>query len=104
LVQVQVTVRFSGLLRSLAGTRSLTLSLDDGATLQDLLRCLHDTLPAPFIEQVLTSLEIDGGPLALLLLNRKHLQGQERLDHTLQDGDVVAFVTPMAGGHGTSTP
>jgi molybdopterin converting factor small subunit len=95
---MQVTVRFAGLLRALAGTQSVSLALDDGATLRDLLRILRETLPPPFVEQVVAPLETGEGPLTLLLLNRKHLHEKDKLDRPLEDGDVLAFVTPMAGG------
>ncbi len=97
-MEMQVTVRFSGPLRALAGRRNLVLSLDDGATLRDLFAALHDAVPPPFVEQVLAPLKAGGPPLALLLLNRTHLRASTELDHPLTDGDVIAFVPPMAGG------
>lgn len=97
-MHIQVTVRFTGLLRSMAGAHSLNLSLEQGATLRHLLHTLRDTLPPLFVAQVVAPLETDEAPLALLLLNRKHVQVQDRLDLPLHDGDVVAFVMPMAGG------
>jgi len=95
---MQITVRFSGPLRALAGHQSLTLSLGERATLRDLLRALCDALPTPFIEQVVTPLEAGTGPLTLVLVNRARLREQTDLERPLADGDVVAFVPPMAGG------
>jgi molybdopterin converting factor small subunit len=95
---MNVTVRFSGPLRALAGRQSLALSLDDGSTLRDLFFALRDAVPSSFAERVLAPLEASGPPLALLLLNRAHLRASIELDRPLVDGDVVAFVTPMAGG------
>ena len=95
---MQITVRFSGPLRALAGQQSLTMSLTDSATLRDLLHVLRGVLPAPFVEQVLTPLETGTGPLALMLVNRAHPQGPTDLDRTLSESDVVVFVPPMAGG------
>jgi molybdopterin converting factor small subunit len=95
---MEVTIRFSGPLRTLAGHASMTLSPADGATLHDLLHMLRETLPAPFVEQVLTPLEVNDGPLALILVNRKHPRDRADLERPLADGDVVAFVPPMAGG------
>jgi molybdopterin converting factor small subunit len=95
---MQITVRFSGPLRALAGQQSLTLSLTDRATLRDLLHVLRGLLPAPFVEQVLPPLEAGTGPLALMLVNRAHPHGPTDLDRSLFEGDVVVFVPPMAGG------
>lgn len=97
---MNVTVRFSGPLRALAGHQSVALSLDEGATVRDLLRTLREVLPPPFVEQVVTPLEGDSGPLALVLLlvNRTHLREPSGLEQPLAEGDVVAFVPPMAGG------
>jgi len=95
---MNVTVRFSGPLQTLAGCPMLTLSLDSGATLRDLLSMLRDVLPVPFVEQVVEPLEAGNGPLTLVLINRVHLRGPGGLERPLAEGDVVAFVPPMAGG------
>jgi molybdopterin converting factor small subunit len=95
---MEVTVRFAGPLRILAGHQSITLSLPEEATLLDLLQTLHDVLPAPFIEQVVAPLETSDRPLALILINRAHPRDRAALERPLADGDVVAFVPPMAGG------
>ena len=95
---MQVAIRFTGPLRTLAGHYTLSLSLDNGATLRDLFAALRDAVPPPFIEQVLAPLEAGDPPLTLLLLNRTHLRYLSELDRPLTDGDVIAFVPPMAGG------
>ena len=95
---MNITVRFTGPLRALAGCYTLSLSLDDGATLRNLFSALRDAVPLPFVEQVLAPLEADNPPLALLLLNRVHLRYPAELDRPLTNGDVIAFVPPMAGG------
>jgi molybdopterin converting factor small subunit len=95
---MQITVRFSGPLRALAGQQRLTLSLGEGDTLVDLLGELRKVLPMPFAEQILTSLGTGKGPIPLVLINGVHPRGPNDLDRPLADGDVVAFVPPMAGG------
>ena len=95
---MEITVRFAGPLRVLAGCQEMTLPLADGATLRDLLHTLHKVLTAPFIEQVLDPLEASAGPLPLILINRMHPRDRAALERPLADGDVVAFVPPMAGG------
>jgi molybdopterin converting factor small subunit len=95
---MQITVRFSGPLRALADQQRLTLSLDEGDTLVDLLGELHKILPTPFVDQILTPLGTSEGPIPLVLINGVHPRGPDDLDHPLAEGDVVAFVPPMAGG------
>ncbi|MFC2030062.1 MoaD/ThiS family protein [Chloroflexota bacterium] len=97
---MEITFRFTGALRTSAGISSLTLSLEDGATLRDALFALCDRVPASFLEQVVKPvIEIKGDPpLALLLVNRTHLSGAAELDRPVADGDIVAFVMPMEGG------
>jgi len=95
---MEIAVRFTGALRSLAGQSRVDLSLDTGATVRDALLALGETLPEAFTEQVLRPLTGGDPPLALLLVNRTHLAGPEGLNSTLGDGDVISFVTPMEGG------
>ena len=95
---MEIAVRFTGVLRSLAGQSSLDVSLGTGATVRDALLALGDTLPPAFTEQVLGPLTEGDPPLALILVNRTHLPGPEGLASALADGDVIAFVTPMEGG------
>jgi molybdopterin converting factor small subunit len=95
---MNVTVRFSGPFRALAGRHTLSLALEEGATLRDLLTALRDVVSPPFVEQVLSPLETNAPPLVLLLLNRVHVWDQDQLECPLAEGDVVAFAPPMAGG------
>lgn len=96
-MSAEVTVRFTGELRTLSGQSSLNLAIEEGATLDDLLRALQDVVSLPFTEQVLEPL-VQGEPVrGLLLLNRTLYSGAE-LDRPVFDGDVIAFVMPMEGG------
>lgn len=97
---MEITFRFTGALRTSAGLSSLNLSLDDGATLRDALLTLRDEVSRSFAEQVVDPfVEVRADPpLALLLVNRVHLSGVAELDRPIADGDIVAFVMPMAGG------
>ena len=95
---MDVAIRFTGPLRTLAGHHTLSLSLNDGATLRDLFSALGDAVSPSFAEQVLAPLETGDAPLALLLLNRAHLRASTELDRPLADGDIIALVPPMAGG------
>jgi molybdopterin converting factor small subunit len=95
---MEITIRFTGLLRNLAGRASTQVVLDQGSTLRAALVTLREEVPARFAEQVIEPLLAGGPPLALLLHNRAHLSGTDCLERSLAEGDVIAFVMPMAGG------
>ncbi len=97
---MQVTVRFFGIFKSLAGQPELKLDLEEGITLRQALRVIGKRLAPEFADQVLAPLE--KGPVAslqaLILLNQVHLNDAAEFDRPLRDGDVVAWVPPMEGG------
>jgi molybdopterin converting factor small subunit len=95
---VEVEVRLTGQLRSLAGHGSIVLALPLGSTLRDTLAALEGVVPPSFMEQVVEPLASGASSLPILLLNRAHVSGAGALDRTVSQGDVVAFVTPMNGG------
>jgi molybdopterin converting factor small subunit len=95
---MDVTVRFTGLLRSQAGCGSLELSLEEGATLGDALIALRSEVPTAFAEQVLLPVSRGEPSAAFLLLNRALVPTAGALERSLVGGDVVAFVTPADGG------
>ncbi len=97
---MEIAFRFTGALRTSAGLSSLNLSFDEGATLGDALLALRNEVSGAFAEQVedpFVEVRADP-PLALVLVNRVHLSGVAELDRSIADGDIVAFVMPMAGG------
>jgi len=96
-MSVEITVRFTGQLRALAGCSSLSLAVEEGTTLGKVLFALRDVVSPSFREQVIEPLTRGQPSRALLLLNRAFCAGPE-LDRPLAGGDIVAFVTPMAGG------
>ena len=95
---VQITVRFSGPLRQLAGRQSLALSLSHGATVRHALSALRAHVPAAFVERVIDPLECGVAPATLVLRNTHPLRSSLDLDVALAAGDVLAFVLPMEGG------
>jgi molybdopterin converting factor small subunit len=96
-MSLQVTVRFTGQLRTMAGQSSMELSMGEGARLQEVLHTLRDLVHPAFTEQVLDPLSEGKPALGLLMLNRVLYSGAE-LDRPVFDGDIVAFVMPMEGG------
>lgn len=95
---MQVIVKFTGPMRTLAGRAEERVSLPSGAGLRDLLHVLATKLPAQFVREVVDPLQTGGVPTALLLVNTVNLSGPSGLDRPLSDRDVIAFVPPMSGG------
>jgi molybdopterin converting factor small subunit len=87
---VQVRVRLVAGLSKLAGRPRLELRLDDGATVEDLLRRLGEDNPAL----------APGLPSALPVVAGAHVPR----DRTLADGEEVALLSPVAGGSGETEP
>ena len=96
-MSLAITVRFTGQLRTLAGQENLDLSMEEGATLENVLNAVRDVVCPPFTAQVLEPLSMGKPSLGLLMLNRVLYSGAE-LDRLVFEGDVVAFVMPMEGG------
>jgi molybdopterin converting factor small subunit len=95
---VEITVRLTGPLRSLAGQSAIDLALPRGATLRDALAALASVVPASFAEQVVQPLARGEATLPVLLLNRTCVSSPAELDRAVSQGDVVALVTAMDGG------
>jgi molybdopterin converting factor small subunit len=96
LLVITITVRFVGGFRVLAGGDHTALSLPH-ATLSEALRVLRDKVPQRFVEEVLDPVLTGTAEPTMILHNREPVRADLSALH-LQDGDVVAFVPPMAGG------
>ena len=93
----QITIRFTGQLRTLAGCSSLDLDVAEGVTLAEALFVLRERMPAAFGERVLEPL-LAGRATGVLVLRNRALCSERDLERPLGQGDVIAFVTPMEGG------
>ncbi len=81
---MQVQVRLFASLREAAGTDRVTVSLDDGATVRDLVARLEEHIPA-----------IKGASGAIYAaVNDRYVSP----DTPLQEGDEVALFPPVSGG------
>ena len=93
-----ITVRFTGMLRRLAEHDTMELDLQEGSSLRSALIRMRERLPQGFSEDVLKPV-LNGAKMpSILLLNRSSIHTTRELEAELQDGDIVAFATPMEGG------
>ena len=81
---VTIRVLLFARLAEAAGTRELTLSVDDSATVGDALNLLANRYPA---------LGELGSALAVAV-NESYAQGAD----ALSDGDTLALIPPVSGG------
>jgi molybdopterin converting factor small subunit len=93
----EVTVRFTGELRGLAGHGSLQLSLEEGATLRDALVEIGK-VTSPLFENRVVKLLLEGNQGSPLLLVNRTLCSEPEMDLRMDNGDIIAFVLPMEGG------
>jgi molybdopterin converting factor small subunit len=92
-----VTIRFTGELRALAGQGTLQLSMETEASLRDALSAAGERVSPSFTNQVIEPLLAGDPAVPILLLNRTLVSVPE-LDRLLGEGDTIAFVLPMGGG------
>ncbi|MFW5950111.1 MAG: MoaD/ThiS family protein [archaeon] len=89
---MEVTVQTYASLKRTVGKKTLSVSLDDGATLTDLATALSDAYPDTTEEL------FDGDDLRKSI--RIHYNGQvlSETDVELKDGDTVSLMPQIAGG------
>lgn len=82
--RVTVTLRLFAVYRERVGTDCIEVTLAEGATVDDALRCLAESHPAtvPLL------------PTTMVAVNQSYVER----DHVLQAGDEVALIPPVSGG------
>lgn len=90
-------VQFFSLLRMLLKRESIELSWMEGDTVQSVLDRTQAQLPTSFMHKLLNEL---GAPHAgtIILVNRKNILHLQGLQTPVDDGDILAFFPPGAGG------
>ncbi len=81
---MSVEVRFYARYAELAGTKAMTVAVPAPATVGSLVGLVREVLPSASI--------LPERPM--VAVNEQHALP----DHSLADGDVVAFLPPLAGG------
>jgi len=94
---MDVSVEFAGVSRILAGTRGVSLSLQDGTTFREILGLLGSRYPE-LLGHVIDPSENTLYASTALSLNGKYMVPLERIDESPRDGDRLIFLSLMAGG------
>jgi molybdopterin converting factor small subunit len=95
---MEVKVEFAGLSRVITHRRSLSLTLDDGATYRDILHRLANRYPdliGNVIHPSLESLQSSN----MLNLNGKHMISPDQMNNNSpSEGDRIILMSVLAGG------
>ncbi|MCK4509439.1 MAG: MoaD/ThiS family protein [Desulfuromonadales bacterium] len=92
-----VQIQFFSLIRMLLKRDAIEIPWADGDTVQSVLEKTQQQIATPFLHKLLDE---DGEPHAgtIILVNRRNILHLEGLDTPVEDGDLVAFFPPGAGG------
>ena len=85
MASMEIEVRLFAMLRERAGTDSLTIELEDGATVRDAITAVERE---PALGDVIARMPI------VMAVNREYAPE----DCTLSEGDEVALIPPVSGG------
>ena len=91
---IQVKVGFIGLLREITGERQLTLDMEDGATLKDVMEKLADKYGKGLETKILEENRISDD--ALVILNGKSIRVADVRSVVIGNGDSLALAPESA--------
>jgi len=92
-----IQIQFYSLLRLLLKQEKLDLAACTDEKVGQLLQRVQQQLSTPFLHKLLDDRgELHAG--TIILVNRRNILHLEGLDTPVEDGDLVAFFPPGAGG------
>jgi len=91
---IKVEVEFVGLLREITGQHQLTLDLEDGATLKDVVKKLADKYGKDFAARILEGDGISGD--ALVIINGRSIRTADASSIPMRSGDNLALAPESA--------
>jgi molybdopterin converting factor small subunit len=91
---IQVKVEFIGLLREITGERQLTLDMEDGATLKDVMEKLADKYGKGLETRILEENRISDD--ALVIINGKSIRSADVSSIAMRNGDSLALAPESA--------
>jgi molybdopterin converting factor small subunit len=91
---IQVKVEFIGLLREITGERQLTLDMEDGATLKDVMEKLADKYGKGLETRILEENRISDD--AFVILNGKSIRVADVRSVVIGNGDSLALAPESA--------
>jgi len=94
---MKVNLKFVGSFRNLTNKSKVTLELEEGARLKEVIGRIVEKFPK--IERALIDPELgDPRPNTLIIVNGREISILKGLDTILKDGDEVVFIPVSHGG------
>lgn len=93
---MHVETRFYGPLRDTVGQNSIRMEFSEEVTLDRLINNLIEQYPS--LDEYLIEDNDERSSSLVLMKNGTHVQHLDESNPILNDGDVVTFTTPVAGG------
>ena len=93
-MMIQVKVEFIGLLREITGENQLTLDMEDGATLKDVMEKLADKYGRGLENRILEANRISDD--ALVIINGKSIRAADVRSVLMRNGDSLALAPESA--------
>jgi len=94
---MKVNLKFVGSFRNLTNKSKVTLELEEGARLKEVIGRIVEKFPK--IERALIDPELgDPRPNTLIIVNGREISVLKGLDTILKDGDEVVFIPVSHGG------
>jgi sulfur-carrier protein len=92
-----LTLKFIGALRHISGKTQLTVSIQKGMLLKDLISQLKQEMP--LLEKTFTDQQLnDSKSNALILVNGREISVLNGMETELSDGDEIVFIPVVHGG------
>lgn len=92
-----MTIKFVGALRHLSGKSSLSLDVDDGASVKSVVTLISQQIPA--LKHTFTDSDLnDSRSNSLVLVNGVEISVLAGYETKVSDGDEVVFVPVVHGG------
>ena len=95
--RTNITIRFFGVFRSVAGKDKLTIKFKDSVPLKEAVKKIDEEIPRLRRTLIDPDLE-DPRPNTLILVNGKEISVLNGLETMLEDGDEVVFIPVLHTG------
>ena len=94
----KVTVKFFGEFSKIAGLKQIEINVPKEVTLHDLLLILKERLNEEIYKRVIDSEKMKIKRTVIIFINGRNATSLNELKSKIDDGSVVAFFPPGAGG------